>query len=67
MSATTAPPEAAATPAAATPATPTTPTTPEATPDAASSETLGSMLKEQELSIRALLEAGVHYGHQPGR
>jgi len=24
-------------------------------------------LKEQELSVRALLEAGVHFGHQPGR
>ena len=25
------------------------------------------VLKEQELSIRSLFEAGVHYGHQPGR
>ena len=24
-------------------------------------------MKEQELSIRSLFEAGVHYGHQPGR
>jgi small subunit ribosomal protein S2 len=28
---------------------------------------LAEALKEQELSIRSLLEAGVHYGHQPGR
>jgi small subunit ribosomal protein S2 len=28
---------------------------------------LGAALKEQELTIRSLLEAGVHYGHQPGR
>jgi small subunit ribosomal protein S2 len=28
---------------------------------------LGKALKEQELSIRSLLEAGAHYGHQPGR
>jgi len=28
---------------------------------------LSEALKEQELSIRSLLEAGVHYGHQPGR
>ncbi len=28
---------------------------------------LGEALKEQELTIRSLLEAGVHYGHQPGR
>ncbi len=28
---------------------------------------LGQALKEQELSIRSLIEAGVHYGHQPGR
>ncbi len=28
---------------------------------------LGEALKEQDLSIRSLLEAGVHFGHQPGR
>ncbi len=28
---------------------------------------LGKALKAQELSIRSLLEAGAHYGHQPGR
>ena len=28
---------------------------------------LGEALNEQELSIRSLLEAGVHFGHQPGR
>lgn len=37
-------------------------------PSAAGAESeLGQALKEQELSIRALIEAGVHYGHQPGR
>jgi len=49
--------------AAATPTPP--PAAPESAPAAESS--LGQALKEQELSIRALLEAGVHYGHQPGR
>jgi small subunit ribosomal protein S2 len=28
---------------------------------------IGEALKEQDLSIRSLLEAGVHFGHQPGR
>ena len=28
---------------------------------------MGLVMKEQELSIRSLFEAGVHYGHQPGR
>ncbi len=28
---------------------------------------LGKALEAQELSIRSLLEAGAHYGHQPGR
>ncbi len=28
---------------------------------------LSQALKEQEISIRSLIEAGVHYGHQPGR
>ena len=39
-----------------------------AQPDAGTREgQLSAALKEQELSIRALLEAGVHYGHQPSR
>ena len=55
-----------------TPATPeavTTPATPvEANPAAAEGASgLEAALKEQEVSIRSLLEAGVHYGHQPGR
>ncbi len=51
--------------------------TPAATPvpgapptDAAEAPTEGALkqaLKEQELTIRSLLEAGVHFGHQPGR
>ncbi len=28
---------------------------------------MGLVMKEQDLSIRSLFEAGVHYGHQPGR
>ena len=28
---------------------------------------LSQALKEQEVSIKTLIEAGVHYGHQPGR
>ena len=28
---------------------------------------IGEALKEQELTIHSLLEAGVHFGHQPGR
>lgn len=68
--------ETPATPEAETPsAAPNTPPTPPAT-DAASEPSssepsgdseLGQALKEQELSIRALIEAGAHYGHQPGR
>jgi small subunit ribosomal protein S2 len=56
-----------------TPATPeavTTPVAPIGSDDSAKAETkseLAEALKEQELSIRSLLEAGVHYGHQPGR
>jgi len=57
-----------------TPATPeavTTPAAPPASPaDSAKADVkseLGEALKEQELTIRSLLEAGVHYGHQPGR
>ncbi|MFK7898813.1 MAG: 30S ribosomal protein S2 [Myxococcota bacterium] len=42
-----------------------------ATTEAAPAETmegaLASTTKEQEVSIRSLLEAGAHYGHQPGR
>jgi small subunit ribosomal protein S2 len=33
----------------------------------ASASEMGLVMKEQELSIRSLFEAGVHYGHQPGR
>ncbi len=62
-----------------TPATPEAVTAPQnppgSTPPAAPSDSgksdmkseLGEALKEQELTIRSLLEAGVHYGHQPGR
>ncbi|MFP6655854.1 MAG: 30S ribosomal protein S2 [Myxococcota bacterium] len=50
--------------AAATPATPAVPTDPNAVE---AKSKLGEALKEQDLSIRALLEAGVHFGHQPGR
>ena len=69
MSETPAPPADTPTPAA-------TPAAPEAAAAAASSSAdapskteseLGAALKEQELSIHALIEAGVHYGHQPGR
>ena len=28
---------------------------------------MGVVMKEQDLSIRSLFEAGAHYGHQPGR
>ncbi|MEZ4330253.1 MAG: 30S ribosomal protein S2 [Myxococcota bacterium] len=37
-----------------------------ATP-APSPREMGAVMKEQELTIRSLFEAGVHYGHQPGR
>lgn len=82
MSETPAPP-GAETPAAATnPSTPAAPAAtpadaPAATPAAGAAPTdaaaapaeseLGQALKEQELSIRALIEAGAHFGHQPGR
>jgi len=66
MSETTATPEAEATHSA--------PETPNAAPAAANpaaAETmageLGKALKEQEVSIHSLLEAGAHFGHQPGR
>jgi small subunit ribosomal protein S2 len=64
MSETTAP-EAAST----SPAPPTAAPTPAATETASESAQgdLSQQLKEQDLSIRALFEAGVHYGHQPGR
>jgi len=63
MSETPATPEAVTTPA--TPASPAAPPADSAKADMKSE--LGQALKEQELSIRSLLEAGVHYGHQPGR
>ncbi len=61
--------ETAAAPAAATPETPAAATDAAAAPAPASSteSELGQALKEQEISIRSLIEAGVHYGHQPGR
>jgi small subunit ribosomal protein S2 len=63
MSETPATPEAVTTPVA-----PTGSTSPDASPKAAAPKSeLGEALKEQELSIRSLLEAGVHFGHQPGR
>jgi hypothetical protein len=68
MSDTPATPEAASE-ASVPPAAPTTEAPAAAATDAAEApaEGLGAALKEQDLSIRALLEAGVHYGHQPGR
>ena len=63
MSETPATPEAVTTPA--TPASPAAPPADSAKADMKSE--LGEALKEQELTIRSLLEAGVHYGHQPGR
>ena len=60
--------ETPATPEAVT--TPVTPASAAAPADSAKGDMkseLGEALKEQDLSIRALLEAGVHYGHQPGR
>ena len=73
--------ETPATPEAATPAVSSTDASPSAATDAATSPAataaaadapaaeseLGQALKEQEISIRSLIEAGVHYGHQPGR
>ena len=43
--------------------------TPEATPapEGGLESELSQALKEQEVSIRSLIESGVHYGHQPGR
>lgn len=60
--------ETPATPEAVT--TPVTPASAAAPADSAKGDMkseLSEALKEQELSIRSLLEAGVHYGHQPGR
>ena len=55
----------------ATPEAETATVAPIASPESAEkSETeseLQQALKEQELSIKSLIEAGVHYGHQPGR
>ena len=65
MSETPAPPEAATIPAPPAPGTP--PASPEASAADSTKSELGEALKEQDLTIRTLLEAGVHYGHQPGR
>jgi small subunit ribosomal protein S2 len=70
MSETPATPEAdtpvpSATPEAA-PVAPAPPAETAAAPTEASSE-LREALKEQEISIRSLIEAGCHFGHQPGR
>jgi small subunit ribosomal protein S2 len=65
MSETPATPEAATTPAA--PVESAEATSAQATSGAERPSGLEATLKEQELSIRALFEAGVHYGHQPGR
>jgi small subunit ribosomal protein S2 len=65
MSETPATPEAATTPAA--PVESAEATSAQATSGAERPSGLEAALKEQELSIRALFEAGVHYGHQPGR
>ncbi|MBJ17831.1 MAG: 30S ribosomal protein S2 [bacterium] len=64
MSETPATPEAEPIPAAAADAA-VAPAAP-ATPSSKESE-LGEALKEQEISIRSLIEAGCHYGHQPSR
>ena len=63
MSETPAPPEAAANPTPPAAAGADAPETP-ATPSTMEGE-LGKALKEQEVSIRSLLEAGAHFGHQP--
>ena len=76
MSETPATPEAEATPVATTDAatvvstsTPASSAPAPATPAASGSgeSELVEALKEQEVSVRALIEAGCHYGHQPGR
>jgi small subunit ribosomal protein S2 len=66
--------ETPATPEAATPSPSATPEAAPAAPAevsaAAPSEgasELSAALKEQEISIRSLIEAGCHFGHQPGR
>ncbi|MGY8736552.1 MAG: 30S ribosomal protein S2, partial [bacterium] len=41
--------------------------TPEAPVEGGLESELSKALKEQEVSIKTLIEAGVHYGHQPGR
>jgi small subunit ribosomal protein S2 len=51
-------PPVAGSPAAGSPEAPASPST---------QSELGKALEAQELSIRSLLEAGAHYGHQPGR
>ncbi|MHA7837774.1 MAG: 30S ribosomal protein S2 [bacterium] len=53
--------------AAQTPPTPPTPGPAAEAPEEGGPGSLASALKEQDISLRALLEAGVHYGHQPGR
>jgi small subunit ribosomal protein S2 len=58
-------PEAPAATDTAAPETTAAPTDAAAAPEATSQT--GKLLKKQELSIPALIEAGVHYGHQPGR
>ena len=65
MSETPATPEAAASQSAPQ-APPATNPSAEAAPAGMASE-LRRALKEQEVSIHSLLEAGVHFGHQPGR
>ena len=66
MSETTATPEAEATQSSPEP-----PSAAAAAASPAATETmadeLGKALKEQEVSIHSLLEAGAHFGHQPGR
>ncbi len=68
-------PAAAAAPAISTPTTPAAPeatqgtaaTTAEPTPEPTMESALASSSKEQEVSVRSLLESGAHFGHQPGR
>jgi small subunit ribosomal protein S2 len=72
MSETPAPPAAEANPAVATDAGTAAPAAAGATdaaaaPPASAESELNEALKEQEISIRSLIEAGCHYGHQPGR
>jgi small subunit ribosomal protein S2 len=61
--------ETPVTPETETPAAePTPPATTTGAADSPETESeLGQALKEQDLSVRALIDAGVHYGHQPGR